>query len=469
MSVKHRVRNYIVPRLGAAIPADASSLYDATTDAVNLAVGGFAMYEPVLNAGGLITSGNQTAVVAAATATNTPFFQFIQHRDKSMDTNPLYERTFEKSPVFKPGNITAFRGTAARLRNNHVTLIGAAAAAAGAVPVNNETEYIINGSLKGWHTDMYNGESRVLYMGRFTTPDYSVSTLYTVVNQQRDHILQNVAYDFNQQTTGQLLMAFCIDTTAAAPVGAGQAYTVASVAALTIGASIIIGYNDNAQPIRLTLDADLIETFRLLAAALPGGSLLVPYARPTAANLAVAGRIVAGGRVAADATAAVDHIAVLTLDLKRSAYHEVKNRKERGLVGVDGGFDVTTSVNVNAVDANEGAGFGKDLKFEFASFLGHRAYPGGKPWQPNYVAFPNEIEEDGWYDVYVIESKETPFATDGMPSVSPQVTVVAVLNRQIGTAVTNPYFTGVVNPQRTYIETRMNSMAATYGFNTVTL
>ena len=96
--------------------------------------------------------------------------------------------------------------------------------------------------------------------------------------------------------------------------------------------------------------------------------------------------------------------------------------------------------------------------------FGNRLYPGGKKWQPNSVRYSNEIQENAIYDVYVIEYCSNRTATSGLLSVSPQRIILAVINQEIGSAVTNPFFTGVVNPQKTYIETRLNTWMPTTGF-----
>lgn len=455
---KHRVETFIVPRLGVATPVAGTTLYNATTGTPNLAVGGFGVYEVI------DTTGNHVAVNnAAVTVANTPFWKIVMRRDTSLDTLPLPLRTYSESAVVDASCKVTARGTSAAIPNNNLVLVGAAVGSAGEIPVNNETEYIVNCSMRGWNTDLYNGMNRPLKMGRFTTPDYSVSTFYTVVDQQVDHIIGNVAYDFNNQSWTQAI-ALCINSTADAGLAAlDNVIDITTVAASAIGDVIIIGHMDDGQAITLTMDRDLIQTFNELIANVPASAnwLLVPYARLTTANVAVATRAISGGRVAADATAVVDQLLFLALDRAPAAYQEAPQEKERLLVGLDGGFDTTTNLET-VVDPNEGAGLGTDLLNWYRDIQSHRMYVGGgKAWQPNHVEFGNEIERTGFYDVYVIEHCKARLASSGMPSVSPQVTIVALLNRTAGDAVTNPFYTGVANPQKTYLQTFLNTWMPT--------
>jgi hypothetical protein len=457
---KHRVKNFIVPRAGVATPAAGADLYVEATGTPNLGVGGFGIYS-IVN-----TKGNHDAAILAGTATNTPNWQIIQRRDTSVDRLPLPNRPFLESPKVNATCTVSARGTAAALRNNSVWIIGEVDGNAGEVPVNSETEYIVNASLHGWKTDLYNGKNTPIKTGRFTTPDYSVSTVYTTEIIQRDHLLQNVAFDFNNQGWQQVV-ALCIDSQATAtPDAANQAQTIAAIAALSVGARIVIGWTDDAQAITLDLDQDLLTTFDLLDTELTAlgyaGALLIPYSRNTAANIA-AGHIIAGnGLGAATEFAEVDLLTFLALDMKKAYYEEVPQEKERVNVGLDGGFDATTYSD-RIIELSEGAGYGTEILQQYMDIQGHRMYLGNKAWQQNHVEFGNEVKADGFYDVYVIESCQERVASSGMPSVSPQVTIVALLNTTVGSATSNPYF-GAANPQKAYLQTFLNAWIPSAGY-----
>lgn len=458
MITKHKVETFIVPRLSAAIPADGTRLWNPTTDADLLAVGGFAFYEPVVG------SGDPSAVVAAATVTNTPSFKIIHRRDESQDLNPLQPRKYIQTGEIKTDCLVSVKGASAGLKNNGCWIIGDLVGSVGQVPVADETEYMVNAALRGWRTDMQNGYNTPLKMGRFTTPDYALSTIYTTTAQQVDHILGNIAFDFNSGSPADIV-ALCINTNATALTGNGDVTTITAAGALAIGAQIIIGYTNAGQAIKLTVDAQLIEMFRLLVSVygLAGTAQIVPYALPTAANLGVVGRNITGGRVAASVPTDVDRLLFISLNKKLAFYDEVFQTKERVNVGLDGGFGETT-LSQRAITTSEGQGYGRELAQYYGDMFGNRLYPGGKKWQPNSVRYSNEIKENAIYDVYVIEYCSNRTATSGLLSVSPQRIILAVINTTVGTAVTNPFFTGVANPQKTYIETRLNSWMPTTGF-----
>jgi hypothetical protein len=460
MITKHKVETFIVPRLGVAFPITpgTTTLWDSTTDADLLAVGGFAFYEPVVG------SGNPVSTLAAQTVANTPSFKIIHRRDESQDLNPLQPRKYIQTGEIKTDCLVSAKGASARLKNNGCWIIGDLVGNVGQVPVADETEYMVNAALRGWRTDMQNGYNTPLKMGRFTTPDYTLSTIYTTADQQVDHILGNVAFDFNSGSPADIV-AICINSAATADVTNGDVIDITAAAALTIGAQIVIGYTNAGQPIKLTVDAQLIEMFNLLISVygLTGTEQIVPYALATAANLAVANRNITGGIVAASATTGVDRLLFISLNKKLAFYDEVFQTKERVNVGLDGGFGQTT-LSQRAITTSEGQGYGRELAQYYGDMFGNRLYPGGKKWQPNSVRYSNEIQENAIYDVYVIEYCSNRTATSGLVSVSPQRIILAVINQEIGSAVTNPFFTGVANPQKTYIETRLNTWMPTTGF-----
>jgi hypothetical protein len=460
MITKHKVETFIVPRLGVAFPATpgTTTLWNPTTDADLLAVGGFAFYEPVVG------SGNPVSTLAAMTVTNTPSFKVIHRRDESQDLNPLQPRKYIQTGEIKTDCLISAKGASARLKNNGCWIIGDLVGNAGQVPVADETEYMINAALRGWRTDVQNGYNTPLKMGRFTTPDYTLSTIYTTTSQQVDHILGNVAFDFNSGSPADIV-AICINSGATANTANGDVTTITAAAALTVGATIIIGYTNAGQPIRLTVDAQLIQMFNLLISVygLAGTEQIVPYALATANNLGVANRNITGGRVAASATTDVDRLLFVSLNKKLAFYDEVFQTKERVNVGLDGGFGQTT-LSERALSTSEGQGYGRELAQYYSDMFGNRLYPGGKKWQPNSVRYSNEVQENAIYDVYVIEYCANRTATSGLLSVSPQRIIIAIINTTIGSAVTNPFFTGVANPQKTYIETRLNTWMPTTGF-----
>jgi hypothetical protein len=460
---KHKVEQFIIPRVGTALPSAGDDLFDSVTDQVNLPVGGFGVYTENASAGSYIPEAVNSATLTVA---NTPFLQFILHRDQSQDTTPLYEKKFIKSDEIFPTCPLRAVGQAAAVKQNSAWLVGAPDGTTGQVIVNDEAEYIVNGSVHGWRTDLFNGYNTPLKQGRFTTPDYFSSTLYTTTVQQRDHLLQHVAFDFNNEpgvAQTKEMVAICIDSqatvTPVVPPAANPNYviTLSAAAALSPGDVIIIGFTDDGQAVKLIVDQDLIQTFAQLIATTPlaGTEQIIPYARPTTANINTTGRIVAGGRAAGTPDAEVDHILFLALDHKQATYDEISQTKERIAIGLESGFDVSTA-SASVLNPSEGAGYAEDLKQWYHDTASHRDYIGAvKAWQPNSTRFPDEILDGGIYDVFILEHCFNRIASSGLNSTSPRKVVIGILETENFDNFAG--FTGAANPHKAYVQDVLNN------------
>ena len=446
MITKHKIESFIVVNDSLAAVANGTRLYNFTTDAINVPVNNFAVFTPVAN------SGNPVTITAPVIST-APQLQLIKHRNTSGDRNPLGQMPIEKSPLFGTDCLVQVRGSQASAGANNMRLIGDVAATVGAVPVDSLTEYIINVSTHGWRVDQSFGLTTPLKDGRFTTPDYTASIIYTIEAQRRDHILMNIAADYDQKShDGTLIL--CIDSAGTAGAADGVV-TLTNAIALADGDAIIIGFKDDGTPLKLIMDGDLRRAFTQLIAAtsLAGTAEIVAFALPTAANLAVAARNVAGGRAAGTVDAEVDHLVVVSLKSKKAFYDEVPQEDERVEVGLDLGFGGAVS-NVLAVAPTPVVGSGEQLLEYYRGTKGYRNYAGGKPYQGNFVEYQSGILAGGLYDVFFIETCTNRVASSGMPSQSPQVTVVAILSTNVSAEFTG--FTGAPNPMLAYFQTAIN-------------
>lgn len=456
MMRKSRVENFIIPRSGVAVPATGARLYNLTTDAINLGVGGFGAYT------GVAGSGNPAGVNSATiSATSVDYFQFFMRRDMTNDATPLGISQFETSPQINASCFLRATGAAARVKLNSSWVIGDLDGNVGAVPVLDETEYIATSGLRGWRVDLYNGNNTPTKQGRFTSPEYSTSTVYTTTVDQRDHLMQHVAYDYNSHNPKEVV-AICIDTN---DVG-GAAVTVADLTTgggATAGTSVIIGYTDENQAIRLYLDNEIIATFDELVAngTFAGTEGVVRYARPSADNLA------APVPTAGDGTNNVDKILFLALDAKEATYDEVSQTKARVTVGLTGGFG-TSTLSAMGTAPSEGSGYYKEVLNYYRGSHGHRKYIGNKPWQQYFVEYTTELVPGAIYDIYVIDSCNNRTASSGMPSVSPERTVIAIQNFETPGFVG---YTGVANAQKTYVQAVINNYmnSTTYPHTTISL
>jgi hypothetical protein len=337
-----------------------------------------------------------------------------------------------------------------------------AASGAGMVNILDTTEYTFQATARGRRVDMLNGINLPTQYARFTTPEYSTDAIYTTSTQQRDHLLQNLAANFNNVNYADGI-AICVDVagTGSAQTGA-TALDGSTVAALAIGSTIVIGYTNNAQAIYLTISEGVKQALIALDTATANTAYIYPYALNTSANTA-ASLLVAGGTAAGTATSAVTIIAILALNDNQAYFDEMMSLKKRLNVGLTAGF--TPSVTLDeTVNALEPRGAGTTLKQWYSDMMANRInIRAGHAWQGYSVPFPTEILTNEVYDIYVIEH-----GTCGMDSVTnagtvsynPYTTVVALVNTERDSG-TSPYSTGSVNPQQTYFEAVMNAFVGT--------
>lgn len=446
----YRQNDYVVPRVGTAVPAAGTLLFNPATGAYNIPIGGFGIF--TRNTTG--TSMTPQTVPAVPTLANTPYFNFIQRFDVSALRSPL---NGQPMPYYETQKVTPscdinVRGLAAAPKNLSAWLIGSSASP---VPVNDETEYIIDMTMRGYRTDMLSGVNTNVKTARFVTPEYFASTLYTVAGQRLDHLLVNLVYNANNIQTNQEYVALAIDTAGVAGTGT----TLTAIAALPVGTQLIIGYQNDGSAVTLDLDVERLRTFALLAAALPVASEVVPFALPTAANLAVGGRVVAGGRTAGDNLSRVDRMLILPINHVTPTYDEMSNTKDSIRVGVRGGFDNASSTQVLAF--SEGSGYGKDLLVDYRGWQAPRFYANGKNWSGHYVEYPNEIVEGAIYDVFNISFCNNLNTTSHSLYRQNYVTRVCILNT---TTAGFTGFTGVANPQKAYVQNFLNAYMALTSF-----
>lgn len=456
MITKFHITDFIVPRVGTATLGTSVPKINAAGNP-NLAVGAFGVFTASSAAGSSIP---ETPVAnGSITLANTPYIQFTQRRDLSRDAAPVPYLQYWESGEIKAnqycGPITAVKAIA-RTGQNQAWVVGDAAGTIGAVEILDEAEYVINASQRGWKSDLMNGFNNPIRYGRFTTPDYFSSTLYTTDAQRRDHILQNLAYDFNNQSADayfDFALALCFDSTASASTAGTNVLTLAQLQALNVGDSFIYGFDNYGAPQTLTVDAKLIATFNAIT-GIPTTAQLIPFALPSSANLAVATRIVAGGRVAGTPTSTVDHLMLLPLDVAPAYYDEEKTKSVSLLVGLESGFNLSTR-KLEDVQPDTGFGYGFELRTMFNDYAGNRRYVGTlKDWQGYNTPLGNEVDSASIYDLYTIEYCYQRMATSGMPSTSPRRVVIGLVNQ---TTPGYNNFTGTVNPHVAYLEGILNA------------
>ena len=462
---KHSVEDILVPRLGTAVPTPETDLYDRTTDAQNLPLGGLGAFTKSNVAGSYIP---RTPVAnGSITLNNTPYLQFILRRDTALDRAPVPQYTYLKTGEIKPfQNCAAIdaRIQPALTARSQAWLTGAPAGSVGEVQVLDETEYRLQATQRGWRSDLFNGQNQPTRFASFTTPDFFSSNIYTNINQQRDLILQSVAYDFNVEGADAYfddaaMLCFDSQATVAAPAAA-NVLTLAQLKALTVGSSFIAGFTDDGQPIRFTVDADLIAMFNAIPNAANGGlddtAQMVPFARNTAANRAVATRVIAGGRVAGTPQAQVDHLMTIALEVADAYYDDESTKKSRLDLGLVSGFDSQVN-SAEVVTPSTGTGYGKEVRLWFQHFIGNRMYSGTlQDWQGMNTPISSEIKDNAIYDLVFVDYCYGRVASSGMPSFSPRSAVIGIQAQRFEgfDGYVSP---ATVNPQLTYVVDLLNA------------
>lgn len=436
------VPGYDIDGGGISVAAN-SRLYDFTTDALNIPDGSFGAYAPVAG------SGNPIEV----TGTVGSSIRIIQNRDTTKDRSPLYDRPLEESQWISshcPFNVQ-IQAMAQTPAINNSWLVGAAITTAGEIPVFSEFDYRMQVTSHGDRTDLYNSNyNHPTTFGSWTSLDWTV-TAYTAP-QQLDYTIQALAENFNRNNQSAAV-AIAIDST-----GAGTGTLVSAIAALPVGSSVLLGYTDpDGDIVRLILDKSLKQSFVALAAALPGTAEVHPYALPTTQNLP-------GGTQLAGTAATCDFIYYLAIDEGKAYYDYRINTKRRIEIGLVAGFTSTTLALVTRPE--EGTGQSEQLSIHYKTHERYNQNARPQEFMSYHVEFPNEILADATYDTFTVEHCHSRFATSGLVAPIMHTTMICVVSYQ---DAATPYFTGVANGQKTYIQDILNAFNTNNNLGNATL
>jgi len=447
MITKHSQTKYFALRPGVAVPAAGSTLYNLTTDNLNINTGVGGFYKPVEG------SGNHNEVQAAGGIGRS--IKFIQRRDKSGDKSPLYNRSLEESKwieshCFNGINIQA---RAQEQPINNLWLVGAPITTAGEIPLLEEFKYQFQVSAHGDRTDWYSGVYNTpTNFSFYESPDWSL-TAYTDP-QKLDITVSALVEDYNRKSQS-LAFAFAIETAGTSTAGTAVK-TILELSgvgggAVAIGDRVILGYQPtDGSTIGFIMDAHYRETFVQLQANLVtagfAAATLKPYVLPGTVNAPLAAVVPTAGT-----TGTSDLFAVLAIDEGEGYYDYRMNTKRRLEVGLVSGFDSVTKTQVTS--PSEGSGQYKQLEIAYRNHNMYEETARPKPYMSYNVEFPNELLSDATYDLFYVEHCAHRTATSGMPSFNNMTTVIAVVSFE---DPSTPYFTGAANPQKTYIQAQLN-------------
>lgn len=431
-------RRILVPKLGTTFSPATTRMYDFTTNLLNIPDGGLGVFIPVAQ------SGNGIVPTLATPGQN---IKFIQNRDTTRDSTSLGQRHFEETDWISAKCLdgTYITGEGVRNPSNNAWLLGPSALTptVGQLVPQSELNYHLRVSSQGNRIEIAHGRRSTPTVNDFyVSPDFTSAPFAALTTaQQRDMIIQNMVYEHNKRNdVTNYSVAMCL--TAANVAGGILVSTLATVA---IGTVIIIGYRKNGMQVTLTIDKSIRQA--IINAGTAISTLYIqPYHLTGTTNPPTA--------PVTGTTANCDRILFLALDEAKALYDYRPNVKTTITIGQSTGFELVNKQVLSTAD--EGAGqahqVGILLQEEY-----YQANEQGKPHFAGYVNFPNEFKEDATYDIFSIRYCTHTTAQNGAPNQIQKEATFCILNTQ---DPTTPYFTGAVNPQKTYVQTVLN------GFNT---
>lgn len=459
MVTKHEVEKVIVLRPGVAVPSAGTRLYNPTTGALNLAVGGGAFFEDVAG------SGNPQVVNPASF---TGPVKFIMRRDTTADASVLPIRNFEQSPYINLDCIQGleFGGESYAASASSSWLVGAPTGTTNVFAPTGLTSYKVQASAHGYRTDLFNSVYNTpTIWGRFETPDWT-ATAYSTAARQLDFTILSMVEAFNQDSASSGQNKFAVAVAIDSQGSAGLDFS-----AFTVGSTVTIGYDRFCNPVNLLITADRLAAFTALTAKLladysiaAGTATLVPYVLPTSCATAPAGTAFAGS-----ATSTADMIFILGLDQAFAPYDEIPQSRVRLNASLYSGTGTVAATISDIVTApSEGEGSARNLRLMYENVEDYKSYTSSRSWGANHVAYPNEILDNEAYNIFTVQHCQNRVASSGMPSFSPLLTVIAAVhtNRTIGTT---PFSTGAANPQSQHIQAVLSALATSAGAIPVTL
>jgi hypothetical protein len=456
MLQKSPVEKLIVVRPGAAVPAQDSRLYNTTTGVLVPAVGSIGFYTDVAGSGNPLRFN-------PATYAGEPF-RVIQRRDKSKDVSVLPDRTLEESQYIHgncgSGIVLGAEGFSAP--SNSSWVMGAPnAATSGKIAVDSNILYKLQAAGHGWKMDMYHSIYNVpVVAGRFLSPDWTTTGIAQEVDR-RDYTVKALVRDFNLNSSvglNNFAVAMAIDT-----AGNTAGPTLADIVTAGAGVTYVIGYENNCKPVSMLVDDARLKAISDLEDALiadfsivAGTARLAPYALPENCSTAT--------EIAGDTSATADMVFVIAIDEQPAAYDYVVSQRVRLDVSLAQGSMLSSAKRTMISLPKEGEGSGRLLKLWHENVEEYNSYTSSRSWGANHVAYGNEVLENENYDIFTFTHCHNRTATSGIPSQSPLLTAIAVVNTAspIGTT---PFSTGAVNPQKTYVQAVVNAVRTHYGLN----
>ena len=383
------------------------NIFNASTGAVNLTNGQLGLISA--KHGQTVAYGD--FVAAGETVADARYVRLVQGTPGSANVsthggNPGNDLPYVASQVIDGKKPIQFAGAVATTPSYSAWVIGDVAANNGSITAVDETEYLMHIGFTGVRNNREFAISGIETLPiSYTTPNYT--TLGTTNGV--DHLLKNVAHkvNLNSNTLGLVrpggrsgtrnVIALAVNIAGGAGTGTGNSVTTAgsqstAVVDLQSGSgnpvtTIPVEY-DGTNTFSIAVDATMNETFDNLVA----NSVLTAASTVEIINLATAG-----------AALKADAIVLIATDKETAIVTDTETAvKVRLHVGLEYNFNSLQPLLVEASDAYEGIGKGRDWKIRSDSYYQLNQYTNQtNPRFESFIQPPSYVDPTKEYNVFI--------------------------------------------------------------------
>lgn len=360
---------------------------------------------------GKVVGSSNPIAVANADMGNYRELEFIYRRDTSKDRSPLPMMPFIKSGKISKDCGFTITGTNANTAESSQSWFIGGNTATTKVQVGDELNYAINAAHDGSRVRMFYSEyTNPSIRINYTSPDYTVDfPSYTEADKRAD-VLSKLAHKYNQFSLANnaysLVFAISFDQ--------AQGQTATIINGLALGTQIQVGIAESGEPFYVTLTAGLKNT--LIAAM--GKVSTELSASPANVSLVTYNAL--------DNTYAnerPDGLLFIANDLDKAYFDEVYVTKTQLYVGTEG--TLATAKKFETTAAKELVGASEYIK-KLERDIFNLNYPSGKQQGSMFIEYPSNVVDGTFYDLITVEHCVKRTATSGFPSISTQVTLIAI-------------------------------------------
>ncbi|GIU70139.1 MAG: hypothetical protein KatS3mg002_1375 [Candidatus Woesearchaeota archaeon] len=393
---------------------------------------------------------NQSTNLATVPLFETdPVIFIAQGQSTTNHTYPLTPRPQERSMPIDGERVVSVYKTAYSAPTNNVWVIGDANGQAGEINVADDTTYELTIKFDGRRVDILNGRNQPAIFPQFTTPDYSSNGPATEV-LQRDHLIQNLVFEVQQQSVlkresgAQIVVLAVADS---ANTGNTSGITLSAIAASPAGTSFIVGYNADGSAVNWVPTAsEKLSITNAIAQIVTNGvptgltganELVLPVVINPPAGSTAAAAISAGTAALAGTSTNATYILVIVRDDSTAFFDRIPQTKVSVDIGLRQGFNVST-VHISEVEyAFEGTGVGRHWALAYDESDALRKYDTSQVPGEYAIQYPSPVDPTATYNSYTITHSLPVVTSAGTVSLNPYETIVLI---ESGDTVTSADF-----------------------------